>query len=263
MLVAVLADAHAHAEALEAVIDAAQAAGADQLWSLGDMVGGGPDPERVVALTRDRCTVALVGNHDYGATGSVDLARLGEAGSAGVRSIELARERLSQADIAWLRSRKPAARRDGVQCWHGGPRNPVWEFVGPANAGACLAVQRAPLGLVGHTHVASAWQAAPGSRARRVAVLPDVPLDIGAGKWLLNPGAVGAPVPSRLGWWDALDGQAADGACWLLLDLAQRTATWRRAPYDPAPARARARALALDDAPPLSGGRAGKSRVSR
>jgi hypothetical protein len=40
------------------------------------MVGGGPDPERVVALTRERCTVALAGNHDYGATGSVDPLRL-------------------------------------------------------------------------------------------------------------------------------------------------------------------------------------------
>jgi hypothetical protein len=73
------------------------------------------------------------------------------------------------------------------------------------------------------------------------------PLDISAGKWLLNPGAVGAPVPSRGSWWDALDVQAADGAFWLLLDLHRRTATWHRAPYHPAPARARARAAGLDD----------------
>ena len=81
MLVAVFGDAHAHAAALEAVVEAADAAGAEQLWSLGDMVGGGPDPERVVALTRERCAVALLGNHDYGATGSVELSRLGEPGS--------------------------------------------------------------------------------------------------------------------------------------------------------------------------------------
>ena len=248
MLVAVFGDAHAHAEALEAVIDAADISGARECWSLGDMVGGGPDPERAVALTRERCTVALAGNHDYGATGSVDPLRLGEPGSAAHRSIELARQRLSDSDVQWLRSRKPAARREGVQCWHGSPRNPVWEFVGPANAGACLAIQRAPLGLIGHTHIAGAWHATPRRGARRVRVRPDVPLDISTGKWLLNPGAVGAPAPSPLGWWDALDTQAADGAFWLLLDLAEHTATWRRAPYDPAPARGRARALGIDDA---------------
>jgi predicted phosphodiesterase len=248
MLVAVFGDSHAHAEALDAVIDAAEACGVQQLWSLGDMVGGGPDPERVVRRTRDRCTVALVGNHDYGATGSVELVRLGEPGSPGVRSLELARERLSAADVEWLRSRKPAARREGVQCWHGGPRNAVWEYVGSSNAGACLAAQRAELGLVGHTHVAAAWQQTPRGGARRAQIQPEVPLDVATGKWLLNPGAVGAPVPSRRGWWDALEVQAAEGVFWLLLDLERRTATWRRAPYDPAPARTRARALGLDDA---------------
>jgi predicted phosphodiesterase len=245
MLVAVFGDSHAHAEALDAVIEAAEASGAQQLWSLGDMVGGGPDPERVVRRTRECCAVALVGNHDYGATGSVELVRLGEPGSAGVRSIELARERLSVADIDWLRSRKPAARRQGVQCWHGGPRNAVWEYVGSSNAGACLSAQRADLGLVGHTHVPAAWQQTPRG-ARRAKIEPGIALDVAAGKWLLNPGAVGAPVPSRLSWWDALEVQAVEGAFWLLLDVDRQTATWRRAPYDPAPARKRAGALGLE-----------------
>ncbi|TML96990.1 MAG: metallophosphoesterase [Actinobacteria bacterium] len=247
MLVAVFADVHAHADALEAVIAAAGARGVDELWSLGDMIGGGPDPERVVARVRERCAVALMGNHDYAATGAVEPARLAEPGSPAFRSIELACRRLAGADVEWLRSRKPAARRDGVQCWHASPRNPVWEFVGSSNAGACLSVQRAELGLIGHTHAPGAWQQTPGGAARRVRVTPDVPLDISTGKWLLNPGAVGAPEPPRLGWWDALDAQAADGAFWLLLDLARHTATWQRAPYDPGPARARARSLGLDD----------------
>jgi predicted phosphodiesterase len=247
MLVAVFGDSHAHAEAFDAVVGAADGCGVQELWSLGDMVGSGPDPDYVVRQTRERCTVALLGNHDYGATGSVDPKRLGAPGSAGVRSIELARERLASSDIEWLRSRKPAARRYGVQCWHGSPRNAVWEYVGSSIAGACLAAQRAELGLVGHTHVPAAWQQTPRG-ARRIEIEPGVPLDIATGKWMLNPGAVGAPVTSRLGWWPGLDHQAADGAFWLLLDLEERTATWQRAPYDPAPARTRARELGLDEA---------------
>jgi predicted phosphodiesterase len=245
-LVAVFGDAHAHAEACDAVIAAAEAAGAAELWSLGDMVGGGPDPEHVVTRTRERCSVALLGNHDYGATGSAEPSRFGEPGSPAVRSIELARDRLSDADLAWMRSRRPAARRGAVQCWHGGPRNAVHEYVGPSNAAACLAAQRAALGLVAHTHVAGAWrQTARGARAEKLRI--GVPLDLSGGKWLINPGAVGAPVPSRRGWWAALDEQAADGAFWLLLDLDGQVATWRRAPYDPNPARERARDLGLLD----------------
>ena len=245
MLVAVFGDAHAHAEAFDAVIAAAAAAGAEQLWSLGDMIGRGPDPERVVALTRERCAVALMGNHDYGATGSAEPTRFGEPGSPAVRSIELARERLSADDLGWMRSRRPAARRGDVQCWHGGPRNPVHEYVGSSNAAACLAAQRGALGLVGHTHAPAAWRRSErGASAARITV--GEPLDLATGKWLLNPGAIGAPAPSRLGdWWNALDSQAAEGAYWLLLDLERRTATWRRAPYDPAPARSRARELGI------------------
>jgi predicted phosphodiesterase len=242
VLVAVFGDAHAHADAFDAVLAAAAASGAEELWSLGDMVGGGPDPEHVVAHTRERCTVALMGNHDYGATGSAEPTRFGEPGSPAVRSIELARERLSDDDLAWMRSRKPAARRAEVQCWHGSPRNPVHEYVGASNAAACLAVQKAALGLVAHTHVAAAWRQTPrGAQPAKVRV--GEPLDLSDGKWLLNPGAVGAPASSRLGWWAGLDEQAA--ASWLLLDLDRHTATWQGAPFDPAPARQRATALGL------------------
>ena len=107
-----------------------------------------------------------MGNHDYGATGSAEPTRFGEPGSCAVRSIELARERLSGADVQWMRSRKPAARRGDVQCWHGSPRNAVHEYVGASNAAACLAVQRGELGLVGHTHVAAAWRQHAGRRER-------------------------------------------------------------------------------------------------
>jgi predicted phosphodiesterase len=245
MLIAVFGDAHGHADALDAVVVAAE--DVEELWSLGDMIGRGPDPERVVARTRELCRVALMGNHDYAATGSADPLRFGDPGSAAVRSLELARARLPEADIEWMRSRRPAARRDDVQCWHGGPRNPVHEYVGSSNAAACLAAQRAPLGLVGHTHVAAAWRQTPDGSAKAARIRPDEPLDVSTGKWILNPGAVGAPAPTRLGWWNALDAQAAEGACWLLLDLGAGTATWRRASYDPEPARRRAGELGLDE----------------
>jgi predicted phosphodiesterase len=234
VIVAVFADAHAHADALEAVIAAAQAHGVDELWSLGDMVGRGPDPEHVVARTRECCRVALLGNHDYDALRATEPPRFW-------RSFALARERLDEDAIAWMRSRRPAAKRSDVQCWHASPRNPVHEYVGATNAAACLAKQRAPLGLIGHTHVAAAWH----EHTRRVPITPGEPLDISRGKWLLNPGAVGAPASSRLGWWAGLDAQAA--ARWLLLDLDAQTAIWLSAPFDPAPAHARVRELGLDD----------------
>ena len=137
--------------------------------------------------------------------------------------------------------RKPAARRDGVQCWHGGPHNAVHEYVG--------AVQRAAPAWRSSAQ-SSGSSATPTSRPRgadaarraRVKIRLGVPLDLAGGKWLLNPGAVGAPVPPRRGWWDALDSQAADGAFWLLLDLDARTRDLAARAVRPRPGpRARAR----------------------
>jgi predicted phosphodiesterase len=246
--VAAFADVHAQADALRAVMAAAVDAEVDELWSLGDLVGGGPDPEQVVALVRAYCRVALAGNHDYGATGSVDGTRFGEAGH---RSVVFAAERLAASgDLDWLRARRPAARRAGVQCWHASPRHPVREYVGPANAAACMERQRTAIGLIGHTHVPAAWRATADGSVTPVEVRPGGPLDLADGKWLLNPGAVGAPMAPGGDRWAALAEHARAGAWWLELDLGARVATWRRAPFDIRPAfeRAVAAGLAMPEA---------------
>lgn len=229
MKVAAFSDVHARADGLRAVLAAAVDAGVDELWSLGDLVGGGPDPVEVVRMVRAWCRVALAGNHDYGATGSVDASRFGEAGH---RSVVRHAEMLAPGDREWLRRRRPAARRAGVQCWHASPRDPVREYVGAANAGACLQRQRERLGLIGHTHAPAAWRAGAGGSAERVRIEPDRPLALGdEARWLLNPGAVGAPAPPVRDPEAAMAEHARAGAWWLELDLGARVATWRRAPF--------------------------------
>jgi predicted phosphodiesterase len=218
---AVFADVHGNADALEAVLRAAVDAGVDELWSLGDMLGTGPDAARVVGLVRSYCRVALIGNHDRDA---------------------VAVEALDADAAAWLRGRRPAARRAGVQCWHGSPRHPVHEYVTAANAGECLRRQRSAVGLVGHTHEPAAWRARPDGGADRRAVVPGEHLDLAGGTWLLNPGAVGAPFPVRGDFWTAMGAHARAGAWWLELDVDGLVATWRRAPFDPAGVTERARA---------------------
>jgi predicted phosphodiesterase len=220
--IGVFSDVHGHADALQAVMQAAVDAGVEELWSLGDMVGGGPEPARVAALVRSYCALALAGNHDYAATGSVDPARFGGPESIGRRSLEEAAAALrASGDLDWLCRLRPAARRHGVQCWHGSPRNAVWEFVDAANAEACLHLQRGAIGLVGHTHVPAAWQALRGGGVRGVRIREGRPVDVSAAKWMLNPGVVGAVSSVSAARRHA-------GAWWLELDLEERLATWQR-----------------------------------
>src|SRR5690349_5683913 len=64
MRVAICSDIHCNRHAFEAVIAAAEADGAEQLWCLGDLVGYGAEPDACVDLASRHCAICLAGNHD-------------------------------------------------------------------------------------------------------------------------------------------------------------------------------------------------------
>ena len=64
MQVAICTDIHGNRHAYEAVIAAAEDAGAEELWCLGDLVGYGAEPDACVALADAHCSICLAGNHD-------------------------------------------------------------------------------------------------------------------------------------------------------------------------------------------------------
>src|SRR5207245_4160915 len=108
--------------------------------------------------------------------------------------------------------------RAGVQLFHASARDPVWEYILTEEAArATLDLTSAPLVLVGHSHVALAVTLDDRSVAGGLA--PDgARIELG-GRWLVNPGSVGQP----------RDGDPR--AAWLLLDLEERFASFRRVPY--------------------------------
>ena len=165
-----------------------------------------------------------------------------------MRSIELARERLADDDVAWMRTRRPAARRDGVQCWHGSPRNPVHEYVGPPTRPRAW-TSSAPRSDSSATRTSRRRGGRRRAAPRRSRSGPASRWSSATASWLLNPGAVGAPVPPRRGWWDALDAQAADGAFWLLLDLDAAHGHVAARALRPGPGPLPRPALGLDDLP--------------
>ena len=64
MRVAIASDIHGNKQAFQAVIAAAEAEGAEELWCLGDLVGYGAEPDACVALADAHCAICLAGNHD-------------------------------------------------------------------------------------------------------------------------------------------------------------------------------------------------------
>ena len=80
----ILSDVHANFEALSAVLDdAAERGGFDVIWSLGDLVGYGPDPGSCLGLLDSHDMVAVTGNHDMVAAGKMSAEYFNGAAGGG------------------------------------------------------------------------------------------------------------------------------------------------------------------------------------
>src|ERR671928_1874396 len=233
MRVAIASDIHGNKHAFQAVIAAAEAAGADELWCLGDLVGYGAEPDACVALADAHCTICLAGNHDLAV---VDVLSLEEFSRGAALAARWTRDVIRPDTRDFLLSLAPKGSADGVGLFHASPRDPVWEYVlSGLTAELCLDATDFRVSLIGHSHVALSFNRPEGEPASGTTRREGTQLDLSAGEWLVNPGSTGQP----------RDGDPR--AAWLTLDTQRWTATWRRAEYDIAGAMAAIRAANLPD----------------
>ena len=79
----IVSDVHSNFEALTKVIESAGASpGFDEIWSLGDLVGYGPDPAGVIDLIREHDHRAVAGNHDLASVGRLSLEAFNQYAAA-------------------------------------------------------------------------------------------------------------------------------------------------------------------------------------
>ncbi|HSS33086.1 MAG TPA: metallophosphoesterase family protein [Solirubrobacterales bacterium] len=222
MRAAVISDVHSNLPALEAVLEAVEEVGVDQLWCLGDLVGYGADPDACTALIRERSEVCLVGNHDLAVLGALDISSFSDTAKV---AVEWTREQASPETTGFLAELSPALEHAGIDLYHASPRDPIWEYVLSIDqAEAGLDGQDQRIGLIGHSHVALFFTRPEGrvrpGYAHGAQASDGALLDLDDGTWLINPGSVGQP----------RDGDPR--AAWLELDSDEWTARFHRVPYD-------------------------------
>jgi diadenosine tetraphosphatase ApaH/serine/threonine PP2A family protein phosphatase len=221
LLAAVISDVHSNQPALEAVFEAIDAAGVDEVWCLGDVVGYGAQPDACADLIQRRGAVCLAGNHDLAVLGELDISTFSETAAT---AVEWTRDNASEATLDFLRGLSPAGERDGVGLFHASPSDPIWEYVlsiDQAEVGMEAQAQR--VGLIGHSHISLFFARADGAGhgdAQGAQAGDGAGLAIESGTWLLNPGSVGQP----------RDGDPR--AAWMELDTDAWTAHFHRVPYD-------------------------------
>ncbi len=207
---------HGNLPALQAVLEDVHAASPDRVWCLGDLVGYGAHPDGCVAAATENCHVNLAGNHDLGVLDHIDIADFAPHAEQAAR---WTRANCSEETLRFLESLQPSRDGEAIGLFHASPRDPVWEYVlSGTQAGECMDFMEPRVAAIGHTHVASYFSRIGEAMAGATAAADSV-LDISQGEWLLNPGSVGQP----------RDGDPR--ASWLLLDVEQWTANWRRTEY--------------------------------
>lgn len=175
---ALIADIHGNSWALDAVLADIDRRGVQQIINLGDTVYGSLDPAGTARRLMERSIPSIVGNQD----------RIVYDPSTEIRASAdwiFATERLSPAQIEWMRSQQPTLTVANLFCCHGTPTSDetaLLEDIRPHgvflrdNAGiaALLAGIDVPLIACAHSHVP------------RVVRLAD-------GRTVVNPGSVGIP----------------------------------------------------------------------
>jgi predicted phosphodiesterase len=233
MQVAICTDIHGNRHAFEAVIAAADAAGAEELWCLGDLVGYGAEPDACVKLASERCSLVLAGNHDLAV---VEVLSLEDFSRGAALAAMWTRDTISRPTHDFLRSLQPQGEGYGYGLFHASPRDPIWEYVlSGLTAELCFDATDYRVSFIGHSHVALSFHRPEGEPASGTTRRDGVELDLSEGEWLINPGSTGQP----------RDGDPR--AAWLLLDTERQTAIYQRTEYDIAGAQAAIRAARLPD----------------
>lgn len=215
MKVALLADIHGNADALEAVLHAAEADGATRLLVAGDLVGYYYEPRRVLDLLHAWQWDCVRGNHE-------EMLRSwrNHEDRAGIRrkygsGLAVVCEQLTLADLDLLQSlpHPLSLQVDGKSALicHGSPWD-LNEYVypdAPKSKSRTMASDGGMLVMYGHTHYPVVWQSGQ--------------------TIVVNPGSVG----------QTRDG--VPGACWAMWDTGDLSVTLRREAYDASKAQAQAR----------------------
>jgi len=191
MRVLIVSDVHSNIEAFQSVVhDASNRGGFDKIWSLGDLVGYGPDPLACLDLLVEHPHIAIAGNHDLGAVGEITLDDFNQhAADANRWTASI----LTEKWVNFIKSQQQKIEIDEFTLVHGSPRNPIWEYVTTEEiAAANFTYFDTYWCLLGHSHIAFICR--PEGNSARFSEFPiDSPVLLTDEAVIINPGSVGQP----------------------------------------------------------------------
>lgn len=221
MKVAIVSDIHGNIEALDAVLADIDRMGIGRIVCLGDAIGYGPDPDIVVERLRERAVSCIVGNHELGVLGRLDLHWFNRA----VReSLWMTRSLLTQDDMRFIEGLPETLSLGRGLFVHGvPPRSAITYLFSVSDMGLRRIFSRMEerVCFVGHTHLLGMVRFDGENITRGLPHEGCTKLDLGwDGKCIVNAGSVGQP----------RDGNNA--AKYVIWDVEGESVETRFVPYD-------------------------------
>lgn len=212
MKIAILSDIHANLEAFEAVVADLRQQGADRVICLGDNIGYGPDPDKVVDRLRQSGYLSVLGNHEF--------ALMDERGRrwlnflAAENNIET-EKLLSEANRDYCCRLPTFLEVENGYFVHGYPPASVFRYLtrqSDKTIAALFDSAATDLYFLGHTHSLQLVTGYKGTICRRSLAEELVTLEPGK-KYIVNCGSVGQPRDgdnrAKYLIWDCLAAQLA------------------------------------------------------
>jgi diadenosine tetraphosphatase ApaH/serine/threonine PP2A family protein phosphatase len=204
---AVIADIHGNNQALAAVLVDIEDQTVDEIISLGDTVGYGPEPERVVRTLIAVGIPSALGNHELALIND-DYFRL--LNPTCRQSLARTRELLSEESLAWLAALPVVIFRDNARFLHGCPPASTTEYLfdpSPSRLKRIFAGYPEAICFVGHTHLLSMFKITAAGTTLSATIGPGTTTIDPACRYLFTCGSVGQPRDdhsnlAKYGIWD-------------------------------------------------------------
>lgn len=192
MRVAVIADIHGNYRALESVFADIDKLGVDEIISLGDNVGYGPEPEEVVQALLQRNVFSVMGNHELGL---ISVGYFNRLNPGAQESLEITKGLLSGEALCWLSNLPPVYLRHGARFVHGCPPQSMTAYLfspSPNRLQRIFFTYPETYCFAGHTHSLS-WFTLRDNIVRRSKLKTGVTSLSRDSRHLILPGSVGQP----------------------------------------------------------------------
>ncbi len=208
MKIAIISDIHSNLEAFKSVLKDIKKLSVDKIISLGDNIGYGADPEKVIQTIKKNKIKSILGNHELACLGDDHLLTFNNHAK---KALLKNREMLSSSSLTYIVNLDTVMVRYNCRFVHGLPPDSVIKYVKHETKEALIKIiEQMPeqIAFVGHTHCLGLYEYNNGKINIKQLDKNKLSLDKNS-SYIVNSGSVGQPrnnsINAEYVIWDSIE----------------------------------------------------------